>query len=564
MHSLAQLNDYSNLAIEHGDERPYQIIQFDNSGNNSVITYPGVSYVHPTSFSNLNIISSPSTTTYSLYFPNYATSSPQVTWASTPNVTTSYLTGTYTAANVAGNVRYENIKSPTITFNNYSYTGNTSCVTTHNDHQGNSYSYTTSIWVKPTLTMTSSYNYSEDIIVSLPFTIGSEDTHSSTTVYYLEFNQITPTGTTSSELGRFIVNGTPGSYNGNVSISGTKNIINAIAISYDPPFDYTGTIIIDIHVTKKINNVISYAFIKTLTLTNTITNTEYTRPTSLSGTISTSIALSAFQITDMPDTGAYSLPDRTYILSLTRYGNITGTFSNGSNETISFTGTKSDINSALSTATFTTSWTPAAGSINFNLTRTTDSKILASNIATTTTAIEPIAGQYWQAGYFATKYNPSTGSTTSGVTHYLIYWPELNLYGMTELILDNYVPGSITSQTDGLTATSAWAGYAGSAIWQANTYSNDSATDWYMPAVTELQAIFAAIPQRFPSSDNYWTSTWDLHSSVLNEYGLQMNRNMTAPYNPYTQLSYITGAQVTTDMPRFKSGKDQPQLVEYQ
>jgi hypothetical protein len=207
------------------------------------------------------------------------------------------------------------------------------------------------------------------------------------------------------------------------------------------------------------------------------------------------------------------------------------------------------VNSQLSAASFTANATLGTTTITFNLTRLNpDNKILANAVSTTVNVVEPTAGQLWQGGYYVGKYNPTTGSTTTGLTHYLVQWTVFGP-GNAGNFSDGSAPAGVLSYHDGLTNTNAYDGnnLSTTVIGYARNYSASGYTDWYQGARTEVDYALKSNPQRSENVASYWTSTYnyDINVGSGTKYVncWSFTRNTNPPYNPTTDQLLLTWTQ---------------------
>jgi hypothetical protein len=367
--------------------------------------------------------------------------------------------------------------------------------------------------------LTTDYNYAEDGKITILHDITDTDP-TANIVYTVNFANW---GT-----GRFIANGVPRLFGANLLVTNTKANINSTTFEYQPPFDSNDLIKLGYYQSKVVGNTtIQQASNVQMTLTCTVTNTELQYPVSLSTIRYNNNSLSLFQITDSEVTPG----EKTYTFNISQSSNIGTFYNNGvsAGNTVTFSGTKANVNAALSNAT--TYWTSeqAATTIFTSvLTRTSPNSAIIGSAITNVTSAPPVIGTTWQGGIY---YGIQDG-----------YYKIVQSAGPAYLRWVNTVYASqrpnVTSNTDGATNTS-YLTSLGSDNFAAAHYAENLVSggfsDWYLPAINELTPITSAnIKYNAPGGP----SSGYLYSSTVRADQLVNRRQIYFPFNNSSQTFY--------------------------
>ena len=511
LHSIQDLNGYSESSVEYQDDRPY-VGTYTLQGNQSVTVDQAQSFVVPVGGNVISLISAPNTIVYTVNVSAANSNvAPFITWPHQSTVTHTSANGVFTAGNITTVDKWDTIKAPTIVLGNDEFYGNFTYTSNINDGQGNVTSWTTNVTVNQITSATRSYTYAEDQPVALTFSITDPDVRTATDIQYIfQIEQWTTPGANSpTSGGRFIVDGTYGTRGENLFISNSKAYINARSISYEPPLDYTGSISLLYRVTKVIygypTNAIEYA----ISMTNVSSHSEYTKPTSLSGVIRTNVALNGFSITDVE---AYP-GEKLYTITLDSSNTALGSFywkGIYKNDNFSITDTKANINAGFSDAGtyYAGGNTVANTTISFTLVRTNpDGATLANAVTTTLSLVEPTLGQSWQGGTYVGK----IASTGGSLDYRMVTYQPARYTWRFASDADAYITVALNSANNGYTNTETLynqlSRYPTTVIGEHWTMSYNGYSDWYVPSYNELNTAMNNVPSAFPAPHAYWSST---------------------------------------------------------
>ena len=569
MHSMQELNGYSDLPVEFNDDRPYEIISLTTTGDKTVAVDQRGSVELPVGIPVPNITSAPDGVLYTIDLTGFNTAGfspePTIVWdAPAPHVvlTTNPGDHTWTAGNIGSSVRYSSISSPALVLQS-SHTGNVNIQTTWSDELGNTASYTTTVQVIPLLTVPNNIDYSEDTRFDIDWNIVDSKTDSSSALYSLDFVQIFPTPTTENTTCRFLINGTGTARTGNLSMPyAPKSEMNGYTVSVDPPVDYTGPILINMTFKKDVGGQVLNQWIEPINCGCVLNTAEYTRPSSLGVTIKDSVNLGGFQVLDGDD------PTRQYLMTLTIPSNSLGNLKtiSSSGTTITASGSRAQVNAVLGSVNtaFRTAGADIAGggstgsvNITMNLWRTSPANVaLATNQVTTVTVREPAASELWQGGVYVCKYNSTTGSLSSPNYHLIVrYSQDTPLYDapVTRFSIGGGERATDSSRTDGYTNTYTFFGVesyqTGTPFYNARYWPGGN---WYVPSIQELSYGMFYVPTQFQNGTYYWSSTWDyaMTTPVTGNYVLSL---LTAGVsNPASQNTNYTNWTLASATSTFK------------
>lgn len=370
--------------------------------------------------------------------------------------------------------------------------------------------------------LTTAYNYVEDGLVTLAFSILDNDDSNPT--YIINIEQITPSPSTTP--GAFVVDGTYQTFGQPLNINGNKNTLNEKIIEYRAPVDYNSTVTLRYTQYKVTGGVNVLQADQTITLTNIGTTSELQYPTSLNYTSYTGgqAFASIVSILDNPNDS----PGFTYSLTVrvedTRIGNLFDSRYSGTYQQLTWTGTKSYINGILSNyiSIVTSRGRMGTGTITYNLTRTApDNTQIVTNATTTVTLVEPTVGQ---------SYNTSGGYYVGNVVISGTTYHQFTVSaGFGEYFLEFRNPvvpkPSANSADDGLANCNAIdalgydayytvvidsLNYASSGV-TVNGYFHSGVSDYYVPAENEFTVIRNNLYSFFGTyfTNKYYTSTID-------------------------------------------------------
>lgn len=523
MHSLSELNGYSNTPIEYNDERPQSGYGVTNHGTQTITVNQGGSFNLPNGLTDLTGTSIAKGDYRVNLNPFYTAGYPaHVDWETPAGVNISISGNIQIAANVDTNAKLTTINSSSLSLGTDYYLANTISYTTALISSESTESFNTTVNINKLWTPNVSYNYVED--TAFPITNVIENpldpgTISDITYYYtLEYEQISPSNT----FGRFIENNvTFFPYDGKWSYTNNKYMMHTKSLKFEPPPNYTDTIVINAKFTQYLwaGNIAASTVISNLTMPFTITNIgstpEYSAPSTLSGSVNTLVSLSGYQVLD-----PYA-PDKAYTMTLTIADDTKGFFragATGYGNTATVSGTASSINGFMHDLKIETISTGST-TVTMVLDQTAPTNLSLGSQVTTLTVNPPPIGTAWKGGLYAGPYNITTGLTTAP-THYLIVENTFSNRAFIKAyssLSDNEVgrpAPSDNSLLDGAANTLAFqnqtaplgANYPSinDALSDVKNYAGGGYTDWYIPSVQELIA-----------AKNIWFLGWfDFYGSI--------------------------------------------------
>jgi len=523
MNSLQELNTYAQNYAVFEDDRATSVT-ITTATNQAITIGEDSSFSLPNGCEVSSVTSAPDTSTFTI---DLGSSGGTVTWpdplpygmtASTPATGQYRLTGGITEG------VWDDIKNPTVQFpDGYDTTTVVGCSL---NVGGVTRSYNVTVTIDDRYNLQTTQNYQEDVGASavegsgISLQITTDDIIGNASLgsdsYTVTIAQQSPS--TSTYTGYFQT--AIGYYNeqlyGNsppvtntITLTGTSSEINNgdSIIYYVPPADYTATIILDATISETTGNVTTVIKNTDITLTNIYNHAEYT----LTGNVShsevnpgTQWDLPGYEVTDLSSVEAMAY-EKDYAVTLDLVSGLAGNLYIGNvnqGNTFTLTGNLATVNPDLGNVNFRPSEPynpPGAGhnanasiTLRYSQTQTDDNIVHADeveHIVTLTQVSNYLTGDYLEGGYVAAEYTYSSGSK-SGETHYLIVSPTTAEEYAAEWKTSQTSDTFITTE-DGETATVSY--YTGNTYPSGNycdNYTNDTYTDWYLPAEDEIDAIY--------------------------------------------------------------------------
>lgn len=526
MNSLQELNTYAQNYVVFQDDRATSVT-ITTATNQAITINEDTSFSLPNGCEVSAVTSAPDTSTFTV---DVGSSGATVTWpdplpygmtASTPATGQYRLTGGITEG------IWDDIKNPTVQFPD-GYDTNTT-ISCNLNISGVVRNYNVSVTIDDRYNLQTTQNYQEDVGasavegegISLQVTtdniLGTSISGSDS--YTVEITQQSPdpatyTGYFQTAIGYYNeqVYGNSPPVTGNITVSGTFSEVNSgdSIIFYVPPVDYTATIVLDATIKETTGGTTTTIKNTDITLTNIYNHAEYSLANSVShSTVNpgTQWDLPGYEVTDLSSNDAMAY-EKDYNVTLFLKSGLAGNLYIGNvnqGDTITLTGNLATVNPDLANVNFrpTEPYFPdGAGhnantsiTLDYSQTQTDDNIVHAGAVehtVTLTQVADYVTGDYLEGGYVAGEFTYTSGSK-SGETHYLIVSPTTSETSAYEWKTSQTSDTFITTE-DGETATTTY--YTGATYPVGNycdNYTNDTYTDWYLPAEDELDTIRTAI-----------------------------------------------------------------------
>jgi len=238
--SLTDLNQYANTSVIYTDNRAYSITFSANAASNTSTTIgEDQSFVVPAGINIASVISQPGNITYNVMA---GTAGNVVgTWPTLPIGISNVSSGNvFSIRGTFDNVTWTAVKGLTLTYpdkeTNFSFTANLVYPNTANVSLNNTWSWTNAVTVantNPDLTLTTSYNWAEDISTTFVYSVDDLDP---TATYTLTFDQFSGTN------GVISVNGTSPGVGNTATVTGNRAAVNSAAVVFNPYPDATDNV----------------------------------------------------------------------------------------------------------------------------------------------------------------------------------------------------------------------------------------------------------------------------------------------------------------------------------
>lgn len=230
--SLTELNGYSNTSVVYNDDRDYAITFSANAAANTSSTIDeDQSFVVPTGIDITSVISQPGNITYNVIAGTVG--NVVGTWPTLPyGISNTSLGNVFSITGTFDAVTWTTAKALTLTFpdkeTNFSFSANLVYPNTANVSTNNVWSWTNNVTVantNPNLSLTTSYNFAEDVPTTFVYSILDLDP---TATYTLTFDQFSGTD------GLFTLNGNSFGIGNIATVSGNRATVNAANVTFYP------------------------------------------------------------------------------------------------------------------------------------------------------------------------------------------------------------------------------------------------------------------------------------------------------------------------------------------
>ena len=238
--SLTDLNQYANTSVLYTDNRAYSITFSANAASNTSTTIgEDQSFVVPAGINIASVVSQPGNITYNVMA---GTAGNVVgTWPTLPIGISNVSSGNvFSIRGTFDDVTWNAVKGLTLTYpdkeTNFSFTANLVYPNTANVSLNNTWSWTNAVTVantNPDLTLTTSYNWAEDISTTFVYSVDDLDP---TATYTLTFDQFSGTN------GVISVNGTSPGVGNTATVTGNRAAVNSAAVVFNPYPDATDNV----------------------------------------------------------------------------------------------------------------------------------------------------------------------------------------------------------------------------------------------------------------------------------------------------------------------------------
>jgi hypothetical protein len=297
--------------------------------------------------------------------------------------------------------------------------------------------------------------------------------------------------------------------------------INAVAIRYTPPLNYSGNIVLRFDQTKvQEGNTYTQASNVQFTMNVSGNTTVFTCNPPTTGLIFTPIRFSNISLTDND-----TLAERQYRLDLSVTAGNANIFFNNTNvgNTANIVGNASQITSQISNASSYLEGSASNVGVTYQVTRTVpDNTVIATETRNLTLA-EPNAGDFWRGGVFVGEYDP-VGDATANVyltiqtgasvvdDNYFVWW---GANGVSNTTPTNSTRNGETNTANLVSSNAAL--YTAASF--TDSFVSNGFSDWHLGSEQEM--LFVAnvkhtlnvgnISVVFSGSDpnpnKFWTST---------------------------------------------------------